>query len=603
MNNYEIDGNPHEEHPDRKLIDALHVFLEVTAVVFGLIVVGIVSTYIKNLPATGSEKVELSEYIEVKFSGCEGAGKARLVFDQERFLADYSDKLKLSKVGYDLVGADMDGVSPAEYFVKGIQDIVYLGAWHNGDEISVELDVCTSDAYERSYYNYILEDKSFEVTVSGLDDTPTFDPFEHVNVSFSGLKGSGRPETSFKKSCPFADQVEIVVKPSCDLSEGDIVTVYLAKDPHCTDEEVYGAIPATTEKEYVVSGLQDYYRSYDEIPKTDLEEMVNRGKELVVDTIECRMDIDMDVVDVSYMGSVFLAEKDVDDLPYLNNYLACIFKVTVDVKQNDIGEVTYYTYQSFLNLYNSKIDYPNADIFLVDEIRAGYEIKRGSTIVTEFGFRSIDELCEVLMKENSSRFINIGVKENRIESDVLDNTLDESDATLQLEHPDMESAYEHIINFIEETEKANAGEIKYDLVYVTDDDIPELLVDCSGYWLSLYTYVDNKVYPIMEHESYGAWGRMYECRDREGIIHSSCYSLEGDTEITYDELYKINENYELEALYTNFDSLSYIWYSENESKYYFDANEISKEQYDEYLGSNYEILDGVYSAEEMKQHL
>ena len=194
-----------------------------------------------------------------------------------------------------------------------------------------------------------------------------------------------------------------------------------------------------------------------------------------------------------------------------------------------------------------------------------------------------------------------------IESDVSDSTLDESDATLQLEHPNMKSAYEHFINFIEETEKSNGGmlgEIKYDLVYVTDDDIPELLVDCSSYWISLYTYVDNKVYPIMEYESYGAWGRMYECRDREGIIHSSCYSLEGDTEITYDELYKINENYKLKALYTKSDSLSHIlFYPKNENTYYFDLNEISKEQYDEYLGSNYKILEGVYSAEEMKQHL
>lgn len=193
-----------------------------------------------------------------------------------------------------------------------------------------------------------------------------------------------------------------------------------------------------------------------------------------------------------------------------------------------------------------------------------------------------------------------------IESDVSDSILDESDATLQLEHPNMKSAYEHFINFIEETEKSNGGmlgEIKYDLVYVTDDDIPELLVDYSGYWISLYTYVDNNVYPIMEQEPYGAWGRMYEYRDREGIIHSSCYSLEGDTEITYDELYKINDNYELEALYTNFDSLSQILFCpENEIKYYFDLNEISKEQYDEYLGSKYEILEGVYSAEEIKEH-
>lgn len=419
MNNYEIDGNPHEKHPDRnrKLIDALHVFLEVTAVVFGLIVVGIVSIYIKNLPVTGTEKVELGEYVEVEFSGCEGAGKARIVLDQERFLADYNDKLKLSKVGYDLIGADMHGLSPAEYFANEVKDVILMGGWHNGDEISVELDVCTSDAYERSFYNYILENNSIEVTVSGLDDTSTFDPFEYVNVSFSGLKGSGIPETSFKKSCPFADLVEIAVEPSCDLSEGDIVTVYLVKHPSFADAEVYGTIPYRTEKEYVVSGLQDYYRSYDEIPKTDLEEMVNRGKELVVATIDDRKDIDMDVVDVSYMGSVFLAEEDVDDLHYLDNYLACIFKVTVDVKQNNIGEVTYYTYRSFLNLCNPKSDDPYVDRFLLDKIMTGYAIEMNSTNVTDFGFRSIDELCEALMKANSSRFINIGVKENRIKND------------------------------------------------------------------------------------------------------------------------------------------------------------------------------------------
>ena len=241
--------------------------------------------------------------------------------------------------------------------------------------------------------------------------------------------------------------------------------------------------------------------------------------------------------------------------------------------------------------------------FTVDQIEDEtiiYETEEDETTIYD---TEEDETIIYVTEEEITDEDEASEQDSVIESDVPDSTGVEPDVTLQLEHPDMKSAYEHIINFIEETEKANAGEIKYDLVYVTDDDIPELLVDCSGYWLSLYTYVDNKVYPIMEHESYGAWGRMYECRDREGIIHSSCYSLEGDTEITYDELYKINENYELEALYTNFDSLSYIWYSENESKYYFDANEISKEQYDEYLGSNYEILDGVYSAEEMKQHL
>lgn len=109
--------------------------------------------------------------------------------------------------------------------------------------------------------------------------------------------------------------------------------------------------------------------------------------------------------------------KLIDALHYLDNYLACIFKVTVDVKQNNIGEVTYYTYRSFLNLCNPKSDDPYVDRFLPDKIMTGYAIEMNSTNVTDFGFRSIDELCEALMKANSSRFINIGVKENRIKND------------------------------------------------------------------------------------------------------------------------------------------------------------------------------------------
>ena len=187
---------------------------------------------------------------------------------------------------------------------------------------------------------------------------------------------------------------------------------------------------------------------------------------------------------------------------------------------------------------------------------------------------------------------------------LLDTYADRDEKTeTTAENNELVEAY---LKIIDETEKANEGmqgEMKYDLIYVTDDDIPELLVDCCSYWISLYTYVDNKVYPIMEYNPYGTWGRMYEYRYREGIIYSPCYSFEGDTQINYDELYKINDNYLLEALYTYSNSLSYKWNSENEVKYYFDANEISKEQYDQYLGSKYEILEGVYSAEEIKEHL
>ena len=206
--------------------------------------------------------------------------------------------------------------------------------------------------------------------------------------------------------------------------------------------------------------------------------------------------------------------------------------------------------------------------------------------------------------EESILFSQQEAEKNDKNSEIYSNYSVKKEKLQKHENFEMETPYIEIIDSYEkQEEKSQSYNIKYSLLYVTDDDIPELLVDCCSYWISLYTYVDNKVYPIMEYNPYGTWGRMYEYRYREGIIYSPCYSFEGDTQINYDELYKINDNYVLEALYTYSNSLSYKWNSENEVKYYFDANEISKEQYDEYLGSKYEILEGVYSAEEIKEHL
>ena len=85
---------------------------------------------------------------------------------------------------------------------------------------------------------------------------------------------------------------------------------------------------------------------------------------------------------------------------------------------------------------------------------------------------------------------------------LLDTYADRDEKTeTTAENNELVEAY---LKIIDETEKANEGmqgEMKYDLIYVTDDDIPELLVDCCSYWISLYTYVDNKVYPIMEYRA------------------------------------------------------------------------------------------------------
>ena len=169
--------------------------------------------------------------------------------------------------------------------------------------------------------------------------------------------------------------------------------------------------------------------------------------------------------------------------------------------------------------------------------------------------------------------------------------------------PDMIQAYRDVIEqYQEETVK-----VMYDFVYATDDDTPELLVDGKGYWFSLYTYVDDTLYPICEYEPYGLWGRKYFYEEKTGSIYLTSYMLGDeecgeDVEVLFDDFFRINENYELEFAY----SLATYVYGPDEKTYYLDEELITKEQYEQYMKGdyikeNYIALEGIYAPETIIQ--
>lgn len=57
-------------------------------------------------------------------------------------------------------------------------------------------------------------------------------------------------------------------------------------------------------------------------------------------------------------------------------------------------------------------------------------------------------------------------------------------------------------------ELSNDANLTCDLIYVDDDDIPELAVGYTGYWVSMYTYHDGKVSTLMDRWAYGAMGNV-----------------------------------------------------------------------------------------------
>lgn len=157
-------------------------------------------------------------------------------------------------------------------------------------------------------------------------------------------------------------------------------------------------------------------------------------------------------------------------------------------------------------------------------------------------------------------------------------------------------------------------ELTGDLIYVDDDDIPELAVGHAGYWVSLYTYHDGKLYMLMDHWAYGAMGNVgYEYIPRGNRLRN--YNNDYAGLICYTTYMEISNQYSLEMVMEiktyNFDDANGNGMPDEEEMdsagyygvSYVDGKEITDEQYASYDEGAYEYIDGVMSYEELMRSL
>lgn len=102
-------------------------------------------------------------------------------------------------------------------------------------------------------------------------------------------------------------------------------------------------------------------------------------------------------------------------------------------------------------------------------------------------------------------------------------------------------------------------DIYYDLIYFNDDDIPELVVDHTGYYVSMYLYEDGKLYcPILDW-GYGAGGNGgYEFVERTATVVN--FNTDYAGMIYWNSYLIMDSNHEIVGTYAikgyNFDDLN-----------------------------------------------
>lgn len=151
---------------------------------------------------------------------------------------------------------------------------------------------------------------------------------------------------------------------------------------------------------------------------------------------------------------------------------------------------------------------------------------------------------------------------------------------------------------------------EYDLIYFDEDDVPELVAGLRGYYVSLYTYHDGRVYNLMDNWGYGAMGNAgYEYSQGKNSLRN--YNADFAGLIMYTTYMRINAQYSLETVVQiktqNWDDVNENGYpdeDEMESAGYYgvsyiDGVEVTPEECAAYDAGEYEYIEPVMSLEEL----
>ena len=175
------------------------------------------------------------------------------------------------------------------------------------------------------------------------------------------------------------------------------------------------------------------------------------------------------------------------------------------------------------------------------------------------------------------------------------------------EFTDYREAYEALMKFC----AFDIEEQKYDLIYFDEDDIPELTVGRSGYYISMYTYDDGMLYQVMDRWGYGALGNPgYEYSSGKNSLRNYNADFAGaimnTTYMTMSAQYTMEEV--VYIVFYNFDDVNQNGIPDEDEEgsigyygvSYIDGKEVSREACESYDIGGYQYLETDKSIDEIK---
>ena len=299
------------------------------------------------------KKINLEQFVSVSYSGYEGHGTPRADLDinglymaileaqgkkvDEESIASWSALGSAIKDGVD-IGKCIDTVELT---------VTPDGGLSNGDQVTVTITY-DNDVVKKQKIEFT--GKTMETTVEGLETVEVVDAFDGLAVTFEGTAPNGRADYQYKGNSSYIDTYAFSIDKRDGLRNGDTVTVTINADDEYTMR--YGYVVSEKEKQFTVSGLEEYVESYSDLTDAFLDGLRAEAEDTIYSYTAGSYNDGTALSDLAYAGYIFSTVKNGIgyDSDYNNLYL--IYSGTVSDTDGDFRTSKVYYPVRFLDLMN-----------------------------------------------------------------------------------------------------------------------------------------------------------------------------------------------------------------------------------------------------------
>lgn len=304
----------------------------IAGAVGAFLVIGLVILFINRKPT-----INLNDYLEVEVSGYDTMGKVSYDFDKAALKEDYGDIIE-KNMDKEMINSFGMGKYAESIGVQALIMNCIDGSFDkrselcNGDTATFTWEC--EDEIAKETYGVKLKYSDVEVKIEDLEELEEVNPFEGIDVVFSGYSPKGEAEIVIDKDKVVIPELKYELSQSSDLKNGDIVTIRVSNiiwDPEYFEKE-YGVTLTEMEKEYVVDGLPVSVDS----PKEINDEMFGQLQDEAYKILSEEMSYN----DFQYMENYWLDSSENYYSYYANDYenaLLFVYKTKVGGQEKFYG--------------------------------------------------------------------------------------------------------------------------------------------------------------------------------------------------------------------------------------------------------------------------